>query len=120
MLTIGKAPAFGPDQMAVSGQYDPEMPGWTLRWFHRGAETVLYTGTLPVCCRLMGDCRGFSLDEMRRLVMARQQGETAEFPAPHAGAAATEDFPSGVADEPPSPAPKPSPPSRRRRKKKGD
>ena len=81
MLTIGKTPVFGPDNMAIAGQYNPDIPGWRLRLFSRGREDFLYMGTLHACKRLMADCHGLaSIDEMRSVIASYEQGETAELP----------------------------------------
>jgi len=57
MLTIGKRTMFDPSGHAIRGQCLPHTPGWRLRWFEKGVETLLREGTLPECRRVMTACR---------------------------------------------------------------
>jgi len=57
MLTIGKRTMFDSSGHAARGQCLPHTPGWRLRWFKEGVETVIREGTLPECRRAMAVCR---------------------------------------------------------------
>lgn len=119
MLTVGKPPEFGPDRMVISGQYHPDIPGWRLRWFEKGQETLLFTGTLASCRRLMDACRGLAgLEDVRRLVASREQGETAELQPSPATGMSTEVFPPCGVDQGEPDANPPPPPRKRRGGKK--
>lgn len=104
MLTIGKPTAFGRDGMAVPGQYAPDTPGWNLRWFVDGRETLLYTSTLATCRRFMAAIRGLDdVDAMRRVIDAHLVGETVEMlplnPVPTEAYPPVDDAPEGEAAE---------------------
>ena len=57
MLAIGKQTKFDSGGHAIRGQCLAHTPGWRLRWFEKGVETLLREGTLPECRRAMTACR---------------------------------------------------------------
>ncbi len=70
MLTISKPTAFSADGLAARGQCNHDSPGWQLRWFAKGEETVtVWQGAFKTCRHLqMNSTAAATLEEARKLV----------------------------------------------------
>lgn len=68
ILVIGKPAEFNEELLPVRGQCQPQTPGWQLRAFEKGKEIPLYKSTYIICRRLQLQCRGLSLEEMKKKI----------------------------------------------------
>ncbi len=77
ILIIGKPAEFDEEGLPLRGQTQPYHPGWRLRAFHRGEETLLMEGTYYVCRQVQIACAGQPADAIPDIV-ARMQKEFSE------------------------------------------